>query len=862
MPLSPGTLVGPYEIVAPLATGGMSEVYRGLDPKLGRPVAIKILPAQFAQDPVWLRRFETEARAASSLNHPNILVVHDLGLTHEIPYLVTELLEGETLRQRMGGRPMPLREALDTAIQVSRALEAAHGAGILHRDVKPENVFRTRDGRVKLLDFGLAKAIPIPVAQASLEGAPSRVIAPPGQPTAAGSVFGTIGYMSPEQARGEPLDARSDLFALGIVVWELLSGRNPFTREDFIGTLQAILKEDPPEFDAALGVPASLVRILDGVLAKDRGRRIHCAHDLAYAFETVQLETARGGRGPRPKAVSRGALHAFGAVGAAALAVVAAGALAWWREWPPFEPAAPPSFTRINLRAGHLRSARFSADGQEVLLSGQWGSEAFGLSAYRPDKREEQDLPFAGTNLLAVAPDGEMLLALSPSGSYMTYFGTLASANSRRVAPKPLLPRVAFADRSVKGDLAVVTGEWGNCRVECPPGRPVLVEGATWCSWPRFSPDGRKLAFIAHSSAASAAGSLAVYDLPTGRLELLPGRYSSILGLAWRGDEVWYTAADQGPVQSLRARRPGGPERILLRMPGDFTLFDLKADGTALMALQQDEEQIFFLEEGQPVRNLSWGLSIPWELSDDGETYVFQEYSNMDGQSSDGYAGKTAGGPPVMLSRASSPPGLSPDGSMAAVLVTDPALHVQLIPLGTGAPKALPPGPYATHPGLAPILSADGRQVFWVAQEKGKGPRYLVQDIAGGPPRPVTGEGTGYARLSPNGRFLLTADGRIWDVWNPEAAPRTAQGTGGSTGWRVARWVSDNRHLWVWHAEAGALQFAVLDPDSGVRRPLRTVTHPRITRETNTVRMSADGRRILWRQAGWTSTLVMVAGLR
>ncbi|MFN8010862.1 MAG: protein kinase [Holophagaceae bacterium] len=862
MPLSPGSLVGPYEILGPLATGGMSEVYRGRDPKLGRMVAIKVLPALFSKDPAWLRRFETEARAASALNHPNILVVHDLGLTHEIPYLVTELLEGETLRERLARGPLPLRDALDVAGQVTEALEAAHGAGILHRDVKPENVFLTRDGRAKLLDFGLAKAIPVPAVPQGAEPRPAGALAARAQPTAAGSVFGTIGYMSPEQARGEPLDGRSDLFALGIVLWELLTGRNPFQREDFIGTLQAILKEDPPHAELPPDVPPGLARLLDGALAKDRAQRLHCAHDVAFALESLRDEAGRGGRG-RPEARSRPGtrLPGIGLGLLAGAALLAAGVLAWRRGWPPFEPAPAPSYTRVNLRPGTLHAARFTPDGQEILLAGQWGQEAFGLSVYRPDKREEQDLPFAGTNLLAVAPDGEMLLAQAPSGSYFTFLGTLASAGSRKVAPKPLMGQVAYADRSAKGDLAVVTGTWGNTHVECPPGHPIPLEGTAWCSWPRFSPDGRTLAFLAHPNASSVAGSLAVYDLASGRVEMLPGRYSSLQGLAWRGEELWYTAAERGPVQALRARRPGGPERLVLRLPGDFALHDVRSDGTALLALQQDEDQTYFLEEGRPLRDLSWGLGIPWELSDDGETYVFQEYSNMDGLVSDGYAGRTAGGPPVLLSRASSPPGLSPDGSMAAVLIAEPSLHVQLIPLGTGAPRALPPGSCTTHPGLAPLLSRDGRQVFWVAAEKGKGYRYLVQDLAGGPPRTLTEEGVGYGRLSPDGRSLLTADGRIWDTRAPGAAPRVAKGTGPGTDWRVARWSEDSRRLVTWRAEPGVLSLALLDPDTGVRTPFRAVNHPRITRNANAVRVSADGRRVLWRQAGWNSTLLLVSGL-
>jgi hypothetical protein len=196
------------------------------------------------------------------------------------------------------------------------------------------------------------------------------------------------------------------------------------------------------------------------------------------------------------------------------------------------------------------------------------------------------------------------------------------------------------------------------------------------------------------------------------------------------------------------------------------------------------------------------------------------------------------------------------------VLVADPELHLQIIPLGAGSPKALPPGPYTTHPGLAPLLSRDGRQVFWVGGEKGKGYRYLVQDLEGGPPGPLTDGGVGFGRLSPDGRALLTADGRIWDTRNAEAVPRTARGRGPGTDWRVARRTEDSRRLITWRAEPGILTLAVLDPETGVRTRLRALNHPRITRNTNAVRVSADGRRVLWRQAGWSSTLPLVSGLK
>ena len=276
MTLAPGTRLGPYEILAPLGAGGMGEVYRAKDPKLGREVAVKVLPEAFATDIDRLKRFEQEARTLSGLNHPNILTVFDLGSHEGTPYLVMELLEGETLREKMGGKPLPARKATEIALQVAKGLSAAHAQGILHRDLKPENLFLTKDGRVKILDFGLAKV------QSGIVGSESATRAFLSEP---GTVVGTSGYMSPEQVQCEALDTRSDLFSLGVVLWEMVSGSRPFHRDSSLETMHAILKDELPDLDPALQIPTALERILHSCLAKVREGRFHSAHDLAFALE-------------------------------------------------------------------------------------------------------------------------------------------------------------------------------------------------------------------------------------------------------------------------------------------------------------------------------------------------------------------------------------------------------------------------------------------------------------------------------------------------------------------------------------------------------------------------------------------------
>ena len=228
MTIAAGVRLGPYEITAPLGAGGMGEVYRARDTRLGRDVAVKVLPSSYSDDKDRLHRFEQEACAAGALNHPNILIVHDIGTHDGAPYVVSELLEGETLRERMGGTAQPQRKAIEYALQVAHGLAAAHEKGIVHRDLKPDNIFVTKDGRVKILDFGIAKLTQVEGAEAQTDIPTRRV------DTGPGVVMGTVGYMSPEQVRGQRVDHRSDIFSFGAILYEMVSGKRAFHGESAV----------------------------------------------------------------------------------------------------------------------------------------------------------------------------------------------------------------------------------------------------------------------------------------------------------------------------------------------------------------------------------------------------------------------------------------------------------------------------------------------------------------------------------------------------------------------------------------------------------------------------------------------------
>jgi serine/threonine protein kinase/Tol biopolymer transport system component len=315
MPLRPGGRLGPYEILASLGAGGMGEVYRARDPRLQRDVALKVLPEDAAADPERRRRFETEARAVAALNHPHILAVHDVGTDGDVSYVVFELVEGETLRQRLTRETLPPRKAVEHTIQLCRGLAAAHARDILHRDLKPENVILTRDGSLKILDFGLAKLVPGPEEAEGTEFPTD---------TRPGTLLGTVGYLSPEQAKGRPADERSDVFAVGVVLYEMLSGQRPFRGDTHAEAVAAVLKEDAPDLVSPSGpVPPALHRIVRRCLEKDPEDRFQSARDLGFALDALSGtsgESELGAEAPRwPRTRRRRTILAVGALAVAAL---------------------------------------------------------------------------------------------------------------------------------------------------------------------------------------------------------------------------------------------------------------------------------------------------------------------------------------------------------------------------------------------------------------------------------------------------------------------------------------------------------------------------------------------------------------
>ena len=408
MALAPGTLLGQYEIRSPLGAGGMGEVYRARDTRLDRDVAVKVLPASLTSDPDRLRRFEQEARAAAALNHPNILAVYQMATQGGVSYLVSELLEGETVRERLRRGPVPLRKAIDYGVQIAHGLAAPHEKGIVHRDLKPENLFVTNQGRVKILDFGLAK-----ISEAKDTSGSEPTLA---QGTEAGTVMGTVGYMSPEQVRAKNVDHRSDIFTFGTILYELVTGKQTFHKPTSAETMTAILNEEPASISQlAPTTPPGLLRVINRCLEKSPDQRFQSASDLAFALEALSDSGIAQGTSPHAAPGERPSRRWMMALGALVVVVLGAAVLMYlWMQPPPV----PRLSNYVQLTKDGLPKGIVGTDGSRLYLyrasSEYQGMEEMSVTGGEP--RKSTILPSPNMRPLAMSPDGSELLATDVHG--------------------------------------------------------------------------------------------------------------------------------------------------------------------------------------------------------------------------------------------------------------------------------------------------------------------------------------------------------------------------------------------------------------------------------------------------------------
>ncbi len=722
MPLTAGTRLGPYEIVTPLGAGGMGEVYRARDSRLSREVAIKVLPPAFASDPERRARFEAESQIIAALSHPNVLALHDLGRADEISYAVMELVEGQTLRDRLAGGPIPPARATPLAIQIAQGLAAAHDKGVVHRDLKPENVIVTPDGRVKLLDFGLARRETIAAAGA---GSMAPTV---GHATEPGAVLGTVAYMSPEQVRGERADARSDVFALGVVLYEMLAGSRPFAAASAAETMTAILREEPPEL-ARHGHPVSpaLERIARRCLEKEPAARFRSAADLAYALEAVGTSSSGS--------------HA---------AVAAPGGPAVVR----------PRFKRITFRNGMVAGARFVPDGSGAVFGASWEGRPFEVFTAHPGSSEARSLGLPPANLLAISAGGEMALSLGYNHFFWNQAkGTLARNALGGGGVRPLQKDVAQADWSPDGrSLALVRYVDGLCRLEYPAGQ-VRHETPDWMSRLRVSREGRMVAFARHLFEGDTMGSIALVDAG-GACRTLVAEMTSLSGIAWSpgGDEIWYSGIDDAQQNGIWAVSLDGATREIFTSPARVWLHDVARDGRVLIGLGNLRLGMSVSRgPDEPEFELSWfDGTLATDISADGRTVLFTEGHEAENPHYACYLRDIDGSPAVRLGDGASMR-LSADGQWALAVTVVPRPELVAYPVGIGEPRAIPIA------GLDRILWAgyhpDGRRLFVVGTNAERANRLYVVPAEGGTPallwdEPVAaGRITGPA-ISPDGERL------------------------------------------------------------------------------------------------------------
>jgi serine/threonine protein kinase len=750
MAVAAGTKLGPYEIVGALGAGGMGEVYRARDPRLGREVAIKVLPAGYDNDPERLRRFEQEARATAALNHPNILAVFDIGAQDGSPYIVSELLDGETLRDKLRSGPLPIRKAVDYALQIARGLAAAHEQGIYHRDLKPENIFVTRDGHVKILDFGLAKLTqPEPAGTSTLAAQPTMEAI-----TGRGVLLGTMGYMSPEQLRGLPADARSDLFSFGVVLYEMVSGRRAFHGQTTADIISAILREDPPELTAtARDVPPMLERIVHHCLEKDPVARFQSARDVAFGLES--LSTTSSGTAAlapaseiAPKARKAWLVPALLALTGVLLAAVAV--LLVRLNAPPPE---PPSYKQLTFAREYISSARFAPDQRTIIYSSARvgsDSELFSLS---PDTHASASLGLKNADIAGISSSGEMLLVQQRRMQYQTPVGTLARASLSGAAPRPVLTDVQDADWGPDNQIAVAHYANGHFQIEYPIGHVLYQPITGYVSNVRVSPKGDRVAFAEHPTFEDDSGYVAVVDL-SGQERMLSPKQSSVDAINWdpSGKQVWFSGATRSIDVEVKAADLSGRIRVVDRIPGIPLVHDIARDGRVLLQQRIVRIPTYVRGPGQDQdRDVTvQNRSAVSAMSRDGKKLLLLNDASDNGPDYDLYLRASDGSPPVRIGDGVGYD-FSPDGK--SVLSSLP-LHVPrqlyLVPIGPGETKQI------THDSIdhgQGRFLPDGKTVVFSGTEPGHKSRIWVQAIDSSSARAISPEGVD--------GFIPTADGKF-----------------------------------------------------------------------------------------------------
>lgn len=828
-----GRTISHYQIGQRIGVGGMGEVYRALDTRLGREVALKFLPEALAKERDRLARFKREAQMLASLNHPNIAAIYGLeespmvgaapGVATATLALVMELVEGRTLASRIESGAIPLEEALPIAKQIAEALEAAHEKGIIHRDLKPANIKVTPEGTVKVLDFGLAKALD-PEDSANnpnLSNSPTVSTAA----TEAGMILGTAGYMSPEQAKGQRVDRRCDIWAFGCVLYEMLAGRKAFAGETMPETLAAVLKSEPDWSALPETTPIAIQRLVRRCLRKDPRRRLRDIGDARVAIEDALNgeADAEADVRPAPAAPAKSPLRKWLAPLAVTVVLVAlAGTGAWLLGRKASGDS--PAFQPLTFDRGLIYSARFAPEGNSIYYSAAWSGQPIQLYATQPNRPESRPLGLKNSALLAVS-SAELAITVGCEDLFIgDCEGTLATVPASGGTPREIATGVVSADWTAdRRAMAVIRAAGGKFRVEFPLGE-VIYESGSWLNFLRVSPRGDAVAFAAFSSNAGDEGRVVILGRDGRRIARSSREFTSIEGLAWApaGNEVWFAGTrNLGWADAIHSLSRTGKERIVLRFPGMVRLHDVSRDGRVLFSKDVWRTEIQFrTAKDAEQRDLSWLDSpILTDLAPDGERLAFDEWGLTTGPHPVAYVRNTEGSPPVELGEGFAP-ALSPDQKWVLVALFDPP-RLALVPTGAGEARDL------SAQGFKQFLSLGwmpGGNAIYFAGNNGQNWRVYVQDLAGGAPRAITppilvkAEYYEANLAAPNGQVLFARDetGRGWLFPLKGGNPQAVRGLSAEDIW--VNWAADGRSAYVYQDRGSyGLMFRV-DLTTGSRR--------------------------------------------
>jgi len=833
-----GKTLRSYRIESKLGAGGMGVVYKAMDSHLDRSAAIKVLNASAASADRE-KRFIQEAKAASSLNHANIVTIYDID-TQEIDgspvrYIAMEYVPGETLDHLIGRKGLRIRTALKYASQIADALATAHAAGIVHRDLKPSNVMVTPQGVVKILDFGLAK-----LSEEAEADAFAETIHGDGTPlTEEGTVLGTVAYMSPEQAEAKKVDARSDIFSFGSMLYEMVTGQRAFTGKSKLSTLSAVLHKEPlPPSQAVPDTPSELERLIFRCIKKDPERRWQSMADVKVALdelleevESSTIETRRSGPavGSRARLGSRWIIA--GALGML-LAGLALGAYSARRFLQP----EPITFQRVTFRRGDVTGAKFGP-GDTVVYSAQWDGAPSTLFSTQPGNREARNLGVPTSRILSISHTGEMAILLGDDD-----VGTLASVPYSGGTPRQMLENVSGADWSPSGDaLAVVRSVGGKQRVEYPIGNVLYESDGRPPLGPRVSPDGKLVAFFDYDQGLQDF-SLCVAG-PNKTKEVLSAGWRSVGSLNWspRGNEIWFSVGQPGSDPVLYAVDLSGQKRFLAQAPGYFVMQDVATDGRVLLSTVNSRLGIRYLDfEHSVERDLAWlDASLTYELSGDGKNLLFSELSYGEGRNPAIYLRKTDGSPAVRLGFGARP-SLSPDGAWVLCIRRDPARsRLMVLPTGPGESRFLNVAAVNFESlGWFP----DSKRIVFTGAEPGRPVRTWKYDLDSGKAVPLTPEGTKGSQISPDGRwFVIAGQQRLTLAPTGDGEPRTI--TELSNGETVVRWSGDGRYLFLQKPAGETIKVSRLEVVTGHKEPWQALKLPEPGAVfIGSLALSADGK--------------------